>query len=124
MASDRIVLDGMVFYGYHGVNPEERVQGQRFVVDLEIETDLSEAGRTDDLTATINYASVFKVARSVVEGEPHSLIEAVAEALANEILSRFPADSVRVRVKKPWAPVKGSDMNFVAVEILRRRSAS
>ncbi len=122
MASDRIILDGMVFYGYHGVNPEERAQGQRFVVDLEVEADLSQAGRTDDLTDTVNYASIFKVARSVVEGDARNLIEAVAEGLADEILSRFPVESVRVRIRKPWAPIKGSDMNHVAVEIVRRRT--
>ena len=119
MASDRIILDGMEFYGYHGVNPEERTQGQRFVVDLELEVDLSRAGASDDLTATVNYASVFKTARAIVEGEPRNLIEAVAERLASEILAQFPVESVRVRVRKPWAPIKGSHVGYVAVEILR-----
>lgn len=119
MTQDKIILDGMVFYGYHGVNPEERIQGQRFVVDLEITADLSGAGRSDDINATINYSSVFKLARQVVEGEPRNLLEAVAETLATEILTRFKVESVRVRVRKPWAPLKGSDVNFVAVEIVR-----
>ncbi len=119
MAQDKIILDGLVFYGYHGVNPEERVQGQRFVVDVELTLDLSRAGLSDDLNATVNYASVFKVTRSIVEGEPANLIEAVAERIAAEILSRFGVESGRVRVRKPWAPIKGGDLNYVAVEILR-----
>lgn len=122
MTEDKIILEGMVFYGYHGVNPEERSQGQRFVVDLELYKDLSLAGVADDLAATVNYASVFKVAREVVEGQPRNLIEAVAERLADAILARFAVEAVRVRVRKPWAPIKGSALDWVAVEIVRTRT--
>lgn len=121
MAEDRITLEGMVFYGYHGVNPEERELGQRFVVDLELEKDLSAAGLSDDLTQTVNYASAYKLAREVVEGQPCNLIETVAERLATALLSRLSIDGVRVRVRKPWAPVKGSVLDSVAVEIVRKR---
>ena len=121
MAEDRIILEGMVFYGYHGVNPEERELGQRFVVDLDLEKDLSAAGLSDDLTQTVNYASAYKLAREVVEGQPCNLIETVAERLATALLSRLSIDGVRVRVRKPWAPVKGSVMDSVAVEIVRKR---
>lgn len=121
MAGDIIILQGMVFYGYHGVNPEERELGQRFVVDLELEKDLSAAGLSDDLTQTVNYASAYKLAREVVEGQPCNLIETVAERLATALLSRLPIDGVRVRVRKPWAPVKGSVLDSVAVEIVRKR---
>ncbi len=121
MSEDRIFLEGMLFYGYHGVNQEERVLGQRFVVDLELFRDLSEAGRSDELSQTVNYASVFKTAREIVEGPPANLIETVAERLAATVLERFPADAVRVRVRKPWAPVKGSAMEAVGVEIYRQR---
>jgi dihydroneopterin aldolase len=121
VTEDKIILHGMVFWGYHGANPEERTQGQRFVVDLELSTDLSHAGRSDDLDATVNYSAVFKVAREVVEGQPYNLIEAVAEKLAGAILARFPVESVRVRVRKPWAPVKNSVLDWVAAEIVRHR---
>ena len=121
MAEDRITLEGMVFYGYHGVNPEERELGQRFIVDLELEKDLSAAGLSDDLTQTVNYASAYKLAREVVEGQPCNLIETVAERLATALLSRLSIDGVRVRVRKPWAPVKGSVLDSVAVEIVRKR---
>ncbi len=121
MAQDRIIVQGMVFYGYHGVNPEERALGQRFEVDLELELDLSPAGLSDDLARTVNYASAYKLAKEVVEGQPYNLIEAVAERLAAAMLSRFPVEGVRVRLRKPWAPVKGSVLDAVAVEIVRKR---
>lgn len=121
MTQDKIILSGMVFYGHHGVNRAERELGQRFVVDVELAKDLSPPGLSDDLAMTVNYASVFKVAREVVEGEPCNLIEAVAERLAGFLLARFPVEAVRVRVRKPWAPVKGSVLDSVAVEIVRNR---
>jgi 7,8-dihydroneopterin aldolase/epimerase/oxygenase len=123
MNRDRIILDGMVFYGYHGVNQAERELGQRFVVDVELALDLSQAGLSDDLALTVNYATVFKAAREVVEGEAADLIETVAERLAGALLGRFPVEAVRIRVKKPWAPIKGSDVNWVAVEITRQRGS-
>jgi len=121
VADDRILLRGMVFYGYHGVNPEERALGQRFVVDVELERDLSPAGLSDDLSMTVNYAAVYRAVKEVVEGEACNLIEAVAERVAAALLSRFGPEAVRVRVRKPWAPVKGSVLDWVGVEIYRKR---
>jgi len=121
VGEDKIFIEGMLFYGYHGVNQEERVLGQRFVVDLQLFRDLGEAGRSDDLSQTVNYASVFKAAREIVEGPPANLIETVAERLAAAVLERFPVDAVQVRVRKPWAPVKGSALETVGVQIYRKR---
>ena len=118
-SSDRIVLNGLTFYGYHGVNPEEQQQGQRFVVDLALSIDLEPAGAADDLSQTINYAQVYRLVRDVVEGPTCNLIEAVAERIATTILDQTSAQTVWVRVTKPWAPVKGMVAGEVAVEITR-----
>ena len=67
---DRIALEGMVFYGYHGVHPEERRLGQRFVVDLVAERELRTAGLSDDLADTTSYSDIYDVVREVVEGRP------------------------------------------------------
>ena len=120
-ANDCILLTGLVFFGYHGVNPEERKLGQRFVVDLTVRVDLSPAGGSDELTQTINYADLFRLAREVVEGPPVSLLETVAERLARSILAQTPALGVVVRVAKPWAPVKGIAGGEMAVQIQRER---
>ena len=123
MAADRVFLEGVVFYGYHGVNPEERSLGQRFVVDLEVTADLSAAGSSDDLAQTINYSRLFQVAREVVEGEPHNLLEAVAQDIAGRVLAGFPVDEVRVRVRKPGVAIKGSVLTSAGVEVVRHREA-
>jgi dihydroneopterin aldolase len=121
---DEIFLEGMRFYAYHGVNPEERTQGQRFTVDVRLETDLREAGQTDDLNRTISYSAVYKRVRAIVEGTPRDLIETVAEEIAQTILTEFPASvAVAVTVRKPEVPIKGSMLDAAGVTVRRRREA-
>ena len=115
---DKIILEGMEFFAYHGVQPEERTLGQRFILDVELLLDLRPAGITDELDRTVNYAQVFETVQSIVCGRSYRLIEALAEAVAGELLGRFPADQVKVRVKKPQAPVPGR-FTWLAVEITR-----
>jgi dihydroneopterin aldolase len=121
--SDRIVLKGMQFHGYHGVMPEERELGQLFIVDVEMCCDLREAGETDDLTKTVDYSQVFELVKGIVTtGEPYLLIEALAERIAGSVLAEFPVPEVLVRVKKPHAPLKGI-FSDVTVEIRRPGNA-
>ena len=123
-ANDEILLEGMRFYAYHGVNPEERTLGQRFTVDVVLAVDLHRAGQSDDLTDTVSYSAVYKLVRGIVEGEPRELIEAVAEAIATEILASFlPVARVTVTVRKPEVPMKGSMLDAAGVRIVRSRAA-
>lgn len=120
--SDRILLTGMQFYGYHGVFPEETRLGQPFLVDVEMYADLRQAGETDDLNATVHYGQVYEVVKEIVEGRPYKLIEAVAECAARKILAGFQAvTEVVVRVHKPKAPIPGTFAG-VTVEVRRRRN--
>lgn len=118
---DKIYVTGMEFYGYHGVLPEEHVLGQRFLVDIIVETDVKKAGESDCLTDTINYAQLYEICQEIVEERQFSLIEAVAEQIASRILSSFPTiEQCTVKVSKPNPPIKGHYQS-VAVEIVRGR---
>ena len=111
----------MEFYGYHGVFQEETKLGQRFIIDLEVETDLQQAGTTDNLEYSINYGQLYFDVKEIVEGEPLKLIEAVAEAIAKKMLNSYNRiQSVMVRVIKPDPPIPGHYQS-VSVEILRKR---
>ena len=121
MATDVIKLEGMVFYGYHGVNEEEKIKGQKFVVDIDLFWDLSSAGKSDDLLDTINYSDVYKLTKEILEGGSHNLIESVAEKLADSILSVWPRITVKIKVSKPEVPIKDSVLAGAAVEIIRHR---
>ena len=122
MSWDRILLEGMVFFGRHGALPAERELGQRFVVSVEMSLDLQPAGATDDLTKTVDYGEVHRLVRGIVEGEPVNLIEAVAEKVAASILAHHPTvEEVRVRVAKPDVRLGDTVLESAAVEISRRR---
>ena len=120
---DEILLEGMRFYAYHGVNPEERALGQRFTVDIALAVDLRKAGLSDDLADTVSYSAVFQLVRRTVEGEPRKLIEAVAEAIATGILANFaPVTRVTVTVRKPEAPLRGAMLDAAGVRLTRDRA--
>lgn len=121
-STDEVFLEGLRFYAFHGVNPEERAQGQRFLVDVRLAADLREAGRDDDLSRTANYSAVFKRVRAIVEGPPRDLIEAVAEEIATALLAEFPrATAVTVTVRKPEVALKGAILDAAGVRIHRTR---
>ncbi|PRW56116.1 sulfotransferase isoform A [Chlorella sorokiniana] len=118
---DKILLRGLVFHGYHGVLPEENRLGQKFVVDATLFTDLSHAGKSDDLRRTVNYAQVYESIQEIVEGPPQQLIEAVAERIAGKVLGEHPGvAAITVRVAKPHVAVPGV-LHSLGVEITRRR---
>ncbi|MBT2658022.1 dihydroneopterin aldolase [Bacillus sp. ISL-18] len=118
---DKIYVNRMEFYGYHGVFPEENRLGQRFIVDLAVSVDLKKAGTTDELKFSVNYGELYQVCKEVVEGKPYKLLEAVAEELAANILRVFPlVMDVTVKVIKPDPPIPGH-YKSVAVEITRSR---
>src|SRR5438094_9304392 len=85
---DRVELRGMSFQGRHGVRTAEREQPQEFKVDIELEADLAEAGRTDRLADTVDYTAVRAVAREVIEGESRKLLESLALAIAQRVISQ------------------------------------
>src|SRR3989337_1661531 len=122
---DRILLEGMIFYGKHGTLPAERELGQPFVVDVELHLDLQPAGLSDDLAQTVDYSEVHRRAKSVVEGPPVNLTEAVAERIAAAILEDHPlVETVRVKVAKPHARLEDTGFAGSAVDILRGRGHS
>jgi len=119
---DKVLLNQLQFYGYHGVYPEETKLGQRYIVDIVLYIDLKDAGTSDNLEKTVNYAEVFSLVKGIVEGKPFQLIEAVAEKIAADIFTKFPlVESCNVKVTKPNPPINGQYDN-VAIEISRERS--
>lgn len=122
MNEDRILLEGMVFFGHHGALPAERELGQLFVVDVEMRLDLRPAGISDDLTKTVDYGEVHRRARETVEGSPVNLIETLAERIAAAILANHsPVEAVRVKVAKPHVRLGDTVLKGSAVEVLRHR---
>lgn len=122
MSEDRILLEGMIFTGRHGTLPAERELGQPFIVDVEMRLDLQPAGSADDLTKTVDYSEVHRMARGIVEGEPVGLTETLAERISRAVLENFPlVEAVKVKVAKPHVRLEGTVLTGSAVEISRHR---
>lgn len=118
---DKMILRGMRFFGYHGVFPEENRLGQQFYVDLSLQMDLSKAAETDDLDYTINYAEIHARVKTIVEGPPFKLIEALAGKIASDVLDAYTSvNEVTVSVTKPHPPFE-IHFDGVTVELCRKR---
>ncbi|EAC6874089.1 dihydroneopterin aldolase [Listeria monocytogenes] len=119
---DKIYLNELVFYGYHGVLAEETKLGQTFRVSLILGLSTKKAGVSDSVDDTVSYAEVYETVKEIVEGTPFKLIEALAEKIATEVLTGYPLlEEVTVKLIKPNPPIPGH-YDSVAVEIERKRS--
>ncbi|HEX7066149.1 MAG TPA: dihydroneopterin aldolase [Bacillales bacterium] len=118
---DKVYLNRMAFYGYHGVFPEENKLGQRFLVDLTLEGNLQPASQSDDINKTVDYGKAYELVRKVVEGEERKLVETVTEQIAEEVFREFSViERCTVKVIKPDPPIPGH-YDSVAVEMTRER---
>ena len=118
--SDHLRISGIDAWGHHGVFPEERRDGQRFVVDLDLVLDLGPAGDSDDLSLTVDYGQLTQRVCDAVASDPVDLIETLAQRIAQLCLGEPLVHHVTVTVHKPQAPVPVK-LTDVAVTIERSR---
>lgn len=116
---DCVRIKDLEVFGYHGAKPEENVLGQKFVLDIWMYTNTRKSGQTDDLTKSIHYGHASKKIEKFVRENTYQLIETLAEKLAEFLLKNTEnLWSVKVVVKKPWAPIK-LPVDTVSVGIVR-----
>lgn len=113
-------MKGMKFHGFCGLLEEERKVGQKIEVDVEMKLDLKDAGICDELSKTVNYEEAFSLIEKICKENKFKLLEALAERIAEALLSKFSVIDVNVVVKKLHPPVKGV-MEHVAVSVQRGR---
>lgn len=118
-----IELLGLELHGRHGVLEEEAEHGQRFLFDLWLEVG-EEAARSDRVEDAVDYREVVAAVRELSDGRRYALLEALATAVAETLLARFPIRHVRVRVRKPDvrldAPVEHAAVIAEAAAAARR----
>lgn len=118
---NRIFLKGLEVFAYHGVNAEEKRDGQKFVLDITLFADLSKAMESDKLTDTINYAAVRKTVTRAMTESSYDLIERAASVTADALLTEYDKlVHVEVILKKPEAPMSAK-FDYVAVEVIKDR---
>ena len=119
---DKIIVENIAFYGYHGFLPEERKLGQRFLADLTLFIDLEEAAKFDSINKTVDYAEAFKILEEEGKKNQFKLIEALAEKIIKVLFTEYKkVTKILLRIKKPSAPIPGQ-FDYVAVEMERERS--
>ncbi len=118
--NDRIELKGIRALGTIGVLPEEKVRPQPFEIDVWIETDLLEAGASDELSDTINYGEITEIVTKVINEESYQLLERVANRLTEVILANPKVDGVEVVIRKLRPPVP-EFLESSAVRIYRKK---
>ncbi len=119
---DKIIIKGLKIYAFHGVNKEEKDQGQNFIVDAVLYVDLSKAGNTDKVSDTVSYAKVTKTIIKTVNEKSYDLLEKVATRIIQKIFDEFlSVKKVDVTVKKPEAPIN-ADFDYMAVNICKDRN--
>jgi dihydroneopterin aldolase len=112
-------LHGLELHGRHGVLPEEREHGQRFLFDLRLR--VPDAALSDRIEDAVDYRDVAAVVRDVSDGQAFALLEALAAAVADALLERFPLERVSVRVRKPDVRLDPA-VEFSAATVERSRS--
>ena len=113
---EKIIIKGLKLFAYHGVNPEEKVDGQNFILDITAELDVKKAQLSDNVDHTVSYAKIIKTVKDVFTEKSYNLIETAANKVGMAIMQEYPKlRSVTVLLKKPEAPIN-ADFEYVAVE--------
>ena len=123
VARDRISIQRIGVFAYHGVYEEEGRLGQRFYVTVDAWLDLSGAGREDNLEKSVSYADIAAQVQEIAVSNRFQIIEALAEAIAQNLLIHFPRiDEISITVEKPNAAVAAIlDSIFVTIHRVRAR---
>ena len=118
---DQIIISDFRLFARHGVNAEEKQNGQFFLISLILHADLSAACVSDRLADTVNYAAVIKSTREAFCRESFDLIERAADAVTNALFAAFsPVREIEITVKKPQAPIS-AELAWAAVRLRRTR---
>ncbi len=113
-----IHLEEMEFYAFHGHFKEEQIVGNRFLVDLEIETDMTMPANTDELEDAVNYQLAYKLVQEEMK-KKSKLLENIAKRILDAIHNEFPsAQRVKVTIRKMNPPV-GGKMRCIGVSLSR-----
>lgn len=120
---DRLMVEGLVFTGPHGVYAYEREGGRRFRVDVEVELGAGRLSGADALKETVDYRGIAQAVMDVGTGESHQLIETLAEDMASMILERLPVSRVWLTLRKYADGIPG-EPECVGIKIVRSRGLS
>lgn len=113
---EKIIIKGLKIKAFHGVNPEEKIDGQNFILDITVELDAKKAQVSDNVDHTVSYSNIIKTATAIFTEKSYDLIETAAHKVAVGIMKTYSElEKITILLKKPEAPIK-ADFEYVAVE--------
>jgi dihydroneopterin aldolase len=116
-----IRMEGMKFYAFHGVLPQENLVGANYYIDLKLKTDFTRAAETDELAGTVSYADIHTVVKEEMK-IPSKLLEHVCQRIARRLFHDFPTiETIDISLFKENPPM-GACAKRVGVEASYRRS--
>lgn len=113
-----VEVSGLSLYTRHGVSEAERELGQRLVIDVEFELGDCDAVVTDRVEDTVDYADVCEQVALAAQERSYKTLERLCNAIAERLIDRYGADSVRVKAAKPEPPIP-LPVEEVSVEVWR-----
>ncbi|MDD3717466.1 MAG: dihydroneopterin aldolase [Actinomycetota bacterium] len=116
----KILIRGLKVFAYHGCTQREKEEGQQFLIDIELEYDAARAVEADDLAGAVDYDELATAVHDLATRDRYDLIEALASRIGEYIMQETPATLLRVRVRKPHAPLE-KKVEEVAVEMVFER---
>jgi dihydroneopterin aldolase len=114
-----IYLENMEFFAYHGHFEEEKIVGNKFLVNLELETDLSRAGESDNLDDALNYQEAYNIVNNEMQHTSH-LLEHIGKRILDALYLHFDSilNRATVKISKLNPPI-GGKTNKVTISITR-----
>ena len=114
-----IQLEEMEFYAFHGHYKEEQIVGNRFLVDLEIETDMSKASKSDQLEDALNYQTAYRLLKNEMKKHTSNLLENIGKRILDALYDEFEGiEKATVKIRKMNPPM-GGQMKCVSVTMSR-----
>jgi 7,8-dihydroneopterin aldolase/epimerase/oxygenase len=105
----KIIIEEMEFYAFHGHYKEEQIVGNRFLVDLELETSLDLAAETDQLKDTVNYQRAYQIIKDEMRMKKSSLLENIGKRILDALYVELTGiDKITIRIRKMHPPMGGS----------------
>ena len=117
----KIVIEEMEFYAFHGHYKEEQIVGNRFLVDLEIKTDLKPAADSDQLNDAVNYQRAYQIIKNEMRRKKSNLLENIAKRILDALFSEMEGiEKASLRIRKMHPPM-GGPIRSVGVSMSRKK---
>ena len=116
----KIVIEEMEFYAFHGHYQEEQIVGNRFLVDLEMDADLTAAAGSDSLNDAVNYQQAYQIIKNEMRRTKSNLLENIGKRILDALYDEMEGiEKATIRIRKLNPPM-GGPIKSVGVKMSRK----